>query len=81
VRLIRKPQSIHHPNRRRHWRSGLHGKNYLLASESYALSDMSRMLNQQSPLNGRMVVYDSALARNALGVPFRPAQEILFSCV
>lgn len=31
-------------------RMGLYDKNYLIASESYAVYDISRMLNQQAPL-------------------------------
>ncbi len=30
---------------------GLHGKNYLIANESYKISDMSLMLNNEPPLN------------------------------
>lgn len=58
-------------------RSGLHGKNYLLASESYPISDISRMLNQQAPLAAGVNVYDSTLAKKDLGVAFVPAQQTL----
>ncbi len=57
--------------------SGLHGKNYLLSSESYPISDMSLMLNHQSPKNKAIVVYENTLAKNDLGMKFRPAQETL----
>ena len=30
-------------------KTGLHGKNYLLTSETYPVSDITRMLNQQEP--------------------------------
>ncbi len=60
--------------------SGLHGKNYLLASESYPISDISRMLNQQAPLTAGAVVYDGTLARNDLGLAFVPARETLNQC-
>ncbi len=62
-------------------RSGLHGKNYLLASESYPISDISRMLNQQAPLAAGATVYDRTLAQKDLGMTFRPAQETLIQCV
>ena len=62
-------------------RSGLHSKNYLLAGESYKISDISQMLNRQNPLNAGAVVYDSTLAQKDLGVAFVSAQETLNQCV
>lgn len=57
--------------------SGLHGKNYLLSSESYSVSDISLMLNHQAPKDKARVVYENTLAMNDLGVKFRPVQETL----
>lgn len=62
-------------------RMGLHDKNYLIASESYAVSDISRMLNQQAPLANATIVYDSALAKKELGLAFISARETLNHCV
>lgn len=58
-------------------RSGLHGKNYLLSSESYPISDLSLMLNQQPPAGEAALVYSNTLATNDLGLAFRPAQKTL----
>ncbi|PIX09541.1 MAG: dihydroflavonol 4-reductase [Flavobacteriaceae bacterium CG_4_8_14_3_um_filter_34_10] len=57
--------------------SGLHGKNYLLSSETYSISDMSLMLNQQEPKNPSKVIYQNQLATNDLGIQFRPVKETL----
>lgn len=59
--------------------SGLHGKNYLLSSESYPVSDMSLMLNHKEPKNKGNKIYQNQLAMNDLGVKFRPVQETLNS--
>lgn len=57
--------------------SGLHGKNYLLSSETYPVSDMGLMLNQQAPKNKASIIYENTLAMNDLGMKFRPVQETL----
>ncbi len=57
--------------------SGLHGKNYLLSSETYSVSDMSLMLNQQEPKNKSKIIYQNQLATNDLGIRFRPVKETL----
>ncbi len=57
--------------------SGLHGKNYLLSSESYAVSDMSLMLNHKLPKNNGSIIYSNGLAQRELGMKFRPVQETL----
>lgn len=57
--------------------SGLHGRNYLLSSESYHVSDVHAMLNGKDPLNAPQVVYDSAKAQRELGVKFGPARRTL----
>ncbi len=59
---------------------GIHGKNYLIANESYAVSDISRMLNNEEPLAEAAIVYDSALARDELGIAFIAAKETLNHC-
>lgn len=55
----------------------LHGKNYLLAGESYRVSDIHLMLNDQSPVSGAARTYSSALAKNDLGIDFTSAGESL----
>ncbi len=60
-------------------RTGLHGRTYLLASESYRVSDMREMLNGRPAVHGPTIVYDSALAQQELGVRFRPVRESLDS--
>ncbi len=62
-------------------RSGLHGKNYLISSESYQISDITRMLNQEAPLAEAAIVYDSTSAKKDLNVAFIAAQETLHHCV
>ena len=57
--------------------SGLHGKNYLLSSETYSVSDISQMLNHQAPKDKAKVVYENALAMTDFGMKFRPVQETL----
>lgn len=57
--------------------SGNHGKNYLLTSESWRISDISRMLNQENPVGKPRKVYSNELAKRELGIDFRPASEPL----
>jgi hypothetical protein len=57
--------------------SGLHGKNYLLSSESYSVSDISRMLNNQPAKNKGRIIYDNQLVKQDLGINFKPAIEPL----
>lgn len=59
--------------------SGLHGKNYLLSSETYPVSDMSLMLNHKEPKNKANVIYQNSLAMQDLGMKFRPVQETLYN--
>jgi len=59
--------------------NGLHGKNYLLSSESYPVSDVTLMLNQQQPKGNAKTVYRNDLAKKELGIRFRPAQTTLNS--
>ena len=60
-------------------KTNLHGKNYLLANESYKVSDISLMLNHQSPVSEAIYTYSNALAKNDLGIDFIRAGETLNS--
>jgi dihydroflavonol-4-reductase len=51
----------------------IHGKNYLLSGESYRVSDVTLMLNKQSPAGKPKMFYSNDLAKKDLGVSFRPA--------
>lgn len=53
--------------------AGLHGRNYLLANGSFTVSDITRMLNGQQPINAARTVYSNAAATRDLGLPFQPA--------
>jgi nucleoside-diphosphate-sugar epimerase len=57
--------------------SRLHGKNYLLSSESYPVSDITLMLNHQPPKNNASIIYKNGLAQKELEIKFRPVQETL----
>lgn len=57
--------------------SGLHGKNYLLSSASYPVSDLTLMLNHESPKNNAAIIYKNNRAQKELGMKFRPVQETL----
>jgi dihydroflavonol-4-reductase len=50
----------------------IHGKNYLLSGESYRVSDVTLMLNNQSPVGKPKIVYSSELAIKDLGISFKP---------
>ncbi|MEO9210545.1 MAG: NAD-dependent epimerase/dehydratase family protein [Ginsengibacter sp.] len=50
-----------------------HGKNYLLSSESYRVSDITLMLNNQSPIGKSIIFYRNELAKKDLGINFQPA--------
>lgn len=56
---------------------GLHGKNYLLSSETYPVSDISKMLNKQPPSNQPKTIYSNDLAKQELGIQFRPTEQTL----
>jgi dihydroflavonol-4-reductase len=53
--------------------NGLHGKNYLLSSETYRVSDIHLMLNNQAPKHKPEIFYSNNLAKKELGVVFNPA--------
>lgn len=57
--------------------NGLHGKNYLIATESYRVSDIARMLNKEAPLAEPCIVYCSDLAKKELGISFTPVRTVL----
>ncbi|MFK5982317.1 MAG: NAD-dependent epimerase/dehydratase family protein [Flavobacteriaceae bacterium] len=57
--------------------SGLHGKNYLLSSETFPVSDISLMLNNETPKNKAKIIYQNQLAEQELGIPFLPVTETL----
>lgn len=52
----------------------LHGKHYLITSESYRVSDITLMLNGEEPAGQPSTVYSNALATQDLGVQFKPAR-------
>jgi nucleoside-diphosphate-sugar epimerase len=54
-------------------KKGLHGKNYLLSSESWKVSDVSAMLNGKKPKNQARIVYKNDNAKQDLGIQFNPA--------
>ena len=55
----------------------LHGKDYLLASETYRVSDIHEMLNKRQPKTTGKMVYKNDLAKKDLGIQFRPVKETL----
>jgi hypothetical protein len=57
--------------------TGLHGNDYLLASESYKISDINLMLNQQEPEEKSVIVYKNDLAKKDLNMNFKPMKECL----
>lgn len=50
----------------------IHGKNYLLSSESYKVSDVTLMLNKHAPVGKPKIIYNSDLAMRDLGIAFKP---------
>jgi len=58
---------------------GLHAKDYLLSSETYKISDMSAMLNNNKPKDKAAIVYKNDLAQNDLKINFKPVNETLNS--
>lgn len=55
----------------------LHGKNYLLTSETYKVSDMHLMLNNQEPKEKPSIIYKNDLAKKDLVMQFRVVKETL----
>lgn len=58
-------------------KKGIHAKNYLLTSESWRVSDISRMLNREDPKAEPRTVYSNELAQKELGLDFKPVSEPL----
>lgn len=58
-------------------KTGLNGKNYLLTSETYPVSDITRMLNHQEPHLKPKIVYSNNLVIKDLGIKFKSAQDSL----
>ncbi|MBZ9728651.1 NAD-dependent epimerase/dehydratase family protein [Salegentibacter sp. JZCK2] len=58
-------------------KKGLHGKDYLLTSETYKVWDIHQMLNHLEPKEKALIVYKNDLARMDLGIQFRPVRETL----
>ena len=56
---------------------GFHGKDYLLTSETYKVSDMSAMLNHREPKEKPSIIYKNDLAKKDLGIHFRAVKETL----
>lgn len=57
--------------------SNLHGKDYLLSSETYKVSDVHLMLNSKESKLRPQIIYKNDLAKNELGIQFRPVKETL----
>lgn len=57
--------------------TGLHSKNYLLSSETYPVSDITLMLNNQSPKHTAKIIYQNQLAERKLGLPFQSVKKTL----
>ncbi|WP_142783299.1 NAD-dependent epimerase/dehydratase family protein [Changchengzhania lutea] len=58
---------------------GLHGKNYLLSSETYKVSDVQAMLNNDPPKEDPSIIYKNDLATAELDIQFKPVIETLNS--
>jgi len=58
-------------------KKGLHGRNYLLSSETYKVSDIMLMLNGAEPVQAPFIVYRNELAKKELDVAFRPLNQTL----
>lgn len=58
---------------------GLHGKNYLLSSQTYPVSDISLMLNNKKAVNSEATIYGNNLARKELQMDFIPVEKTLQS--
>ncbi|GGZ73732.1 NAD-dependent epimerase/dehydratase family protein [Algibacter mikhailovii] len=54
--------------------TGIHGKNYLLSSESYKMSDITLMLNHKAPEGQPSIIYKNDLAKKELGIDFNSAR-------
>ncbi len=57
--------------------SKLHGKNYLLSSETYPVSDISLMLNNKHPKHSAKIIYQNQLAKRELALKFQSVKSTL----
>jgi hypothetical protein len=57
--------------------SGLHGRNYLLSSETYTISDVSLMLNGKPPKHPAKIIYQNQKAERELGQSFQSVMDTL----
>lgn len=48
-----------------------------MSSETYKVSDMSDILNNQEPKENAQIVYKNDLAKKDLGMKFRPVKTTL----
>lgn len=55
----------------------LHGKDYLLSSETFPVSAIHSMLNGQEANSDGKIVYTNSLAKKELGISFKPAKVSL----
>ncbi|MBC3760050.1 NAD-dependent epimerase/dehydratase family protein [Hyunsoonleella sp. SJ7] len=55
-------------------KKGLNGKNYLLSSESWKVSDITKMLNNEKPNGNAKIVYRNDKAKQELGIEFNKAE-------
>jgi dihydroflavonol-4-reductase len=53
------------------------GKNYLLSSDNYRISDVTLMLNGKEPAGKPVIVYNCDMAIKDLGMKFKPAKASL----
>jgi hypothetical protein len=56
---------------------GLHSKNFLITSETYSVSDVTLMLNDQLPKNKPKIIYQNHMATSQLGLTFQPVKDTL----
>lgn len=56
---------------------GTHGKNYILSSESWKVSDIQLMLNKQVTDGSPSIIYSSELIQKDLGIIFKSARTSL----
>lgn len=56
---------------------GLHGKNFLITSETYSVSDIILMLNDQPPKNKAKIIYQNNMATSQLGISFQNVKDTL----
>ena len=54
---------------------GLHGKNYLLCSETWRVSDVNLMLENKTPRSPLQPTYLSEQIKSDLSIYFRPVSE------